>query len=238
MDKDIKKFLKDTCVYIVTMTVIFFCIIFLIMFYQQNESAFKDAMDLCISFFSALATLGAAIIAAKLFETWKDTQSSSNRSELAKNIQIHLLRLKKLCDKNFETAIIFTKTNEYIRNPPADAPLSPSKILEHENERLTLQDKNNILKQEYNEILDLLRSSIDMYKFNYEDLNLNDDSIFEFNGYQRLISGLLTYNFNNESAESIDNFKILLKDSKKYFEDNFFDPILDKTSPYINFNKN
>ena len=238
MDKDIKKFLVGICGGLTTITVCFFFLVYFIFFELKNTSAFKDAMDLSISFFSAIATLGAAIIAAKLFETWKDTQSSSNRSELAKNIQMLLLRLKNLCDKNFETAMIFTEMNEYICNPPDNTPLSPSIVTRHENERLTLQEKNNNLKQEYKEILDLLRNNIEMYRINYEDLNINDISIFEFNGYQMAISGLLAYNFSNESPESINTLKINLENRRKHFINAFFNPILDKTSPYINFNKN
>lgn len=71
MKLELKNFLIKVCDWIFGLTAIFFIVIFLIFKLDEVTSPFKEALSISVSFLSALATLGAAIIAARLFQTWK-----------------------------------------------------------------------------------------------------------------------------------------------------------------------
>lgn len=75
MKPDLRNFLIKTCLWITALSTAFFIVIFLILDITKVPQAFKETLSVSVGFFSALATLGAAIIAARLFQTWKTQHS-------------------------------------------------------------------------------------------------------------------------------------------------------------------
>lgn len=71
MKSDLKNFLIKICDWVLGLTAIFFIGIFIICKFEGVTAPFKEAISISVSFLSALATLAAAIIAARLFQTWK-----------------------------------------------------------------------------------------------------------------------------------------------------------------------
>ncbi|WPP87179.1 hypothetical protein [Acinetobacter pittii] len=75
MKSELKNFLIKICDWVFGLTAIFFIVVFIIFKFDKVSTPFKEALSVSISFLSALATLGAAIIAARLFQTWKTQHS-------------------------------------------------------------------------------------------------------------------------------------------------------------------
>ncbi|EMD1508305.1 TPA: hypothetical protein ACHTP6_002763, partial [Acinetobacter baumannii] len=87
MNQKIKVLLIDTIGWITSICIIFFFFTLWLYSYNQIDNPLKEAWSLMVSILSALATIGAAIIAASLFNDWRDSQTGLNRSELARNTQ-------------------------------------------------------------------------------------------------------------------------------------------------------
>ncbi len=75
MKSDLRNFLIKTCFWIAALSAVFFFIIFEIFKITKVSQAFKESLSVSVSFLSAVATIGAAIIAARLFQTWKTQHS-------------------------------------------------------------------------------------------------------------------------------------------------------------------
>ncbi|WP_396235238.1 hypothetical protein [Acinetobacter baumannii] len=82
MKSDLRKFLIKTCFWIIALSMGFFFIIFEIFKITKISQAFKESLSVSVSFLSALATIGAAIIAARLFQTWKTQHSYVEQIEI------------------------------------------------------------------------------------------------------------------------------------------------------------
>ncbi|ENW33965.1 hypothetical protein [Acinetobacter baumannii] len=80
MNQKIKVILIDTFGWITSICIIFFFFTLWLYSYNDIESPLKEAWSLTISLLSALATLGAAIIAAKLFNDWREQEEYNQRS--------------------------------------------------------------------------------------------------------------------------------------------------------------
>lgn len=82
MKTEIRTFLIDTCFWVISISIIFF--FFIIFLYSHNNinDPLKESFSLTISLFSALATLGAAIIAARLFQNWKTQHSFTEQIKI------------------------------------------------------------------------------------------------------------------------------------------------------------
>ncbi|WP_336040642.1 hypothetical protein [Acinetobacter calcoaceticus] len=75
MDPKLRRFLIYTCLWVFSSSTIFLIIIFIIFSIEGVQQPFKETLSISVSFLSAVATLGAAIIAARLFQTWKTQHS-------------------------------------------------------------------------------------------------------------------------------------------------------------------
>ncbi|MDH2587143.1 hypothetical protein [Acinetobacter baumannii] len=75
MKLELKNFIIKVCDWIFGLTTIFFIAVFIFFKIDGVTTPFKEALSISVSFLSALATLGAAIIAARLFQTWKTQHS-------------------------------------------------------------------------------------------------------------------------------------------------------------------
>ncbi|QAB41127.1 hypothetical protein EHF38_12595 [Acinetobacter baumannii] len=82
MKFELKNFLINICGWIIIITMCFFLVVFVIFIEDKVQQPFKETLTLTLSFLSALATIGAAIIAAMLFQTWKNQHSYIEQSKL------------------------------------------------------------------------------------------------------------------------------------------------------------
>lgn len=90
MKTEIRTFLIDTYFWVFSISIIFFFFIFFLYSHNNINDPLKESFSLTISLFSALATLGAAIIAARLFQNWKTQHSFTEQikilSEMLDNV--------------------------------------------------------------------------------------------------------------------------------------------------------
>ncbi|WP_337081500.1 hypothetical protein [Acinetobacter pittii] len=75
MKFELKNFLINICGWIIIISMGFFLAVFVIFSEDKVQQPFKETLTLTLSFLSALATIGAAIIAARIFQTWKTQHS-------------------------------------------------------------------------------------------------------------------------------------------------------------------
>lgn len=98
MKLELKDYLISISGWIFLFSVCFFLVVFNVFINDKIEQPFKETLTLTLSFLSALATIGAAIIAARLFQTWKTqhsyveqikilSQMLENVSEIQKNLE-------------------------------------------------------------------------------------------------------------------------------------------------------
>lgn len=80
MNQKIKVLLVDTIGWVTSICIIFFFFTLWLYSYNNIDSPLKEAWSLTISLLSALATLGAAIIAAKLFNDWREQEEYNQKS--------------------------------------------------------------------------------------------------------------------------------------------------------------
>lgn len=80
MNQKIKVLLVDTIGWVSSICIIFFFFTLWLYSYNNIDSPLKEAWSLTISLLSALATLGAAIIAAKLFNDWREQEEYNQKS--------------------------------------------------------------------------------------------------------------------------------------------------------------
>lgn len=84
MIKDkIKKLIIDTVGWLSCLTIIFFFSTLWLYSYNDTEQAFHEAWSTSVSFLSALSTLAAAVVAAYLFNDWRDQEKYRITSNLA-----------------------------------------------------------------------------------------------------------------------------------------------------------
>ncbi|MDC4923606.1 hypothetical protein OHV99_18185, partial [Acinetobacter baumannii] len=75
MKFELKNFLICICGWIILLSACFFLVVLGIFIKDKVQQPFKETLTLTLSFLSALATIGAAIIAARIFQTWKTQHS-------------------------------------------------------------------------------------------------------------------------------------------------------------------
>lgn len=85
MNENIKRMLVDAFGRITYLSVIFFFFIYIL--YIQNDvvEPLKEAWTASLSFLSVLATLGAAYIASRLFNDWREQPKLEIKLKLNKN---------------------------------------------------------------------------------------------------------------------------------------------------------
>ncbi|MGU3311835.1 hypothetical protein [Acinetobacter sp. M5A5_2a] len=83
MKTELRTLLIDICFWIISICIIFFFFILLIYSHNTIDNPLKEAFTLTIGLISALTTIGAAIIAAYLFNDWKAQHNKSMEVQLA-----------------------------------------------------------------------------------------------------------------------------------------------------------
>lgn len=113
---------------VIALTTFFlFAIGVILYFYWGDPSAVKDALSTTASFFGGFATLGAAVIAAYLFNDWRDQHNKAIVAEVAKQVLVTVND-----DLNY-----VTKLTGFLRGIPPNTPLLHNDI----NERIIQEIK-------------------------------------------------------------------------------------------------
>lgn len=77
MKRDIRVLIIDTCGWITAISVVVFFFTLWLFSYNQLEDPLKESWSITFAALSALATIGAAIIASSLFNDWKDQHNKT-----------------------------------------------------------------------------------------------------------------------------------------------------------------
>lgn len=229
MSKDIKCFIIDAIGYIVTLSVIFYFIILTLYSINNINETLKETFSLTLNFFSALTTITTAIIAAKLFNHWKDSQTGLNRSDLCKNILSDLIELKDHCDyktTQLKLDLFFEKNNQ-----------NNSKEYINQKKEFYIDSKINF-QQKYMDISKSLFLNLKIYENSFDKEIINKNEIGLFHYYQINIISLMSKFSENESYNELNLKYNILIDSKHTFERDYYNAIIYETKKYINFTDN
>ncbi|WP_267581518.1 hypothetical protein [Acinetobacter pittii] len=230
MNQETKSLLIDVCGWIISISIIFFFFTLWLYSYNGIDDPLKEAWSLTISLLSAFATIGAAIVAASLFNHWKDSQTGVNRSELAKNIQINLIELKNLCDYHFDilaTDIILDKATE--------DPNISKYFIAGRNERYHLyEDEKKDFKAEYSKLLKKLILSIRVYESIFSIILLPEKETFHFNAYSYHLAAIYTALHDQYEYEELKQLERSTEKLKYDMENIYMKIITEETSKYIN----
>lgn len=99
MKAEIRTFLIDTCCWVVSISIIFFFFTLWLFSYNNIEEPLKESWSNTVSLLSALATIGAAIIASRLFQNWKTQHSFTEQIKILSQM---LLRVDEIQDQLWE----------------------------------------------------------------------------------------------------------------------------------------
>lgn len=102
-----KKILTHTVVSIIFISIIFFFFTYWLYSYNNIATPLKEAWSLTISMLSALATIGAAVIAASLFNDWKEQQRHQNLLHFGLEVYSNFKPFDDLFKKTIEELLIF-----------------------------------------------------------------------------------------------------------------------------------
>lgn len=108
MKFELNNFLINICGWIIIISMGFFLVVFVIFLEDKIQQPFKETLTLTLSFLSALATIGAAIIAARIFQTWKNQHSYIEQSKL-------LGQMVQTLD-NLRSALVDVRQNDNLKN--------------------------------------------------------------------------------------------------------------------------
>lgn len=147
MEPKLKHFLINTCLWVFGLAIIFSIIIFAILYIEKVQQPFKETLTISVSFLSAVATLGAAIIAARLFQTWKTQHSYVEQIKILSQMLEKVSEIQKnlgAARKNANLAGIILSENP--------TPTLDTIFLEQADKIKVLQDSLNSLSRLENQI--------------------------------------------------------------------------------------
>ncbi len=198
-------------------------------FYSWDSNAAKDALSTSGSYFGAAATLGAAVVAAYLFNDWRIAQHAQSKSEISKQVISSLIKLKSDADKYHSIAQFYVKaykqkldkdiSQEYVRMNIRNAQES-----QKEKDQYDANLELNLIN--FYELLDLYEAV-----FNETLLNENDRE-FNFKAYFFTINGLFSLIIKGDE-KNIKHCSETTHILKSDFEKKFYMPIINSLKENI-----
>ncbi|MBJ9425922.1 hypothetical protein [Acinetobacter seifertii] len=147
MKFELKNFLINICGWIIIISMSFFLVVFVIFSEDKVKQPFKETLTLTLSFLSALATIGAAIIAARIFQTWKTQHSYVEQIKILAQMLENVSEIQKNLDgvrRNLNLAEIIVGQNT--------SPNLDSLFVEQAEKIKVLEDSLNTLFRLENQI--------------------------------------------------------------------------------------
>ncbi|WP_284074082.1 hypothetical protein [Acinetobacter nosocomialis] len=156
MKNEIRKFIVNVCGYITSLLVIFFFFTLWLFSYNQIGDPLKDAWELTVSLSSALATIGAAIIASKLYNDWR-TQHNANLeltyiSEILSLLRNNLILMAPILNKLIVSGEKYTH-NDLVTKIEIDSELLDEIYSNHKKSLLLFSEYNYIFLDDSNYLL-------------------------------------------------------------------------------------
>lgn len=190
MNERIKSLIITICGTVTCLAVIFFFVTFVLFLHNDVEYALKEALSISVSFSSVLATLGAAIIAASLFNDWTTTQFYTNALRASENLNETFMTFIQNYEKYIEILWLSrSKPEPYIVE--------------------TIEYFNNFIKQKKNFDDAIWVSKLSFKEINFEELEIQLGKIesalknahpynptFQYSGYVDSIYLEENHNFN------------------------------------------
>ncbi len=201
--------------------VFIFILFFIFLRYLGVSDSPSAAFDNLGSWFGGIATLWAAIVAAYLFNDWKEAQ----RFNIAKDVLIALIKLKSHIDKNYQNARNHLDSYSLEnRDPPPSMDYIAKKIKAAKN---CLPEKEKH-KFDANILLTILYEKIDIYQITCNDILIKDeDRVFNFPNHIFQISNMYEQ-ARNGNLESIEILKLLGESSQSRFESEYYNKLINK----------
>lgn len=217
-----KELIENTFRSVAVLTIIVFVLVFIVYGCLGVHEQLKEALTVTVGCFGGFATLGAAFIAANLFNNWQDVQDGSNRSEHAKSTLRNLIHLQSTLDYYLEE--VWTIATHYT---PSD--LEKCILL-----RNTINKKYLDLQTEYGVSAAYYKA---VYKDNLPIPQTNQEN--NFNSYLFSINGALSRltKRNPESNEvSVEYYLEQAETQKQNFKEKIVDEVAKKLAPHIVMN--
>ncbi|WP_394671500.1 hypothetical protein [uncultured Acinetobacter sp.] len=108
----------STFVAIIIISILIISTVAMILFYWGDVNAFKDSMNIIVGIFGGLTTLGAAIIAAYLFNDWREQKNYDLQKEYVEKFSILLFDMYQLLHSQSQQILYihaaYNKNEEYI----------------------------------------------------------------------------------------------------------------------------
>ncbi|MFW2096629.1 hypothetical protein ACG9ZL_10455 [Acinetobacter sp. ULE_I057] len=217
MNADIKRTLVDTFGRTLYVFVIFFFFIFILYLHNEVPEALKEACTASLSFLSALATLGAAYIASRLYNDWKVEFNKNTENEYLKSALEYIREIQvieKQCRIAMDQSDIVLKYGilKCLDNITLDK--NNSKLVLLLNEYCNLFKDSDFKKiiESYNEfgleytfILSAIKNMLQNVELNQTNLNTFEillNSTVQINGknyiYKNIFNGIDITNIQNE----------------------------------------
>ncbi|MBJ8481061.1 hypothetical protein I6M70_17015 [Acinetobacter pittii] len=152
MKAEIRTFVIDTCCWVVTISIIFFFFTLWLFSYNNIDEPLKESWSNTVSLLSALATIGAAIIASRLFQNWKTQHSFTEQIKILSQM---LMRVDEIQDQLWEA-----RTNDTL-----------TKILMGQSYN---EDLSICFEEQYNKFGEVSRKIMSLYKLENQIYLLNN----------------------------------------------------------------
>lgn len=201
-------------------TFIFLIITFWIFYKYSNDSnSAIDALDTTGSYFGAIATLSAAVVAAYLFNDWRVVQSGISKSEQAK------LTLLSLIDVQITLDYYLSQVEIYASNFD-EGDLEACKSL------------RSAIEEKYIKLLTQFELNLNYYETVYDEKisNHSEYQINEFNSYFFSINSTLSRIVKKHTDQYESSVLFYLQHAQKRrisFKENTVNKISEKLSPFI-----
>jgi len=190
---------------ILALTIIFFVVVFIWLGCAGTKDLPKETLTITISFFGGIATLGAAYIAASLYEDWRKPHDLNIETDYKKEI---LKIIRKITPLEFQYNKLISSHFLYSKHPeriiPIDIrPEDLSSFIDLINELLGLLDELFFISRDKN--IENLKKHYYNYAQLYAYILRKSDYIFKNNDSGELVEFLrtqLNFEFTDSEGKS------------------------------------
>lgn len=112
MKNEIRSLLINTCGWIVTISVVVFFFTLWLFSYNDVEQSLKESWAITFSALSALTTIGAAVIAAYLFNDWKE----QHNKQVQNNLSLQVFDAFSVFERNLREYSLYVSHLEGLRS--------------------------------------------------------------------------------------------------------------------------
>jgi len=192
-------------------------VLFIFYFYWGVPSPLNNSLTIAATLFGGLATLGAAIIAAYLFNDWRHIKTADNKSELAREVLRSLITIQATLDQFYRQAMMYAHYAD-------------------KNGRSICEELRSELKREIPKLLKDFRINLGIYELVCsEEILKDDDHLFGFNQYLYAINAVFREIIEREKTHSPEFIQYArnLEKQNINFKESYINPIVTKLRKHI-----